>query len=303
MRDAQTPDAAATSGVRPLLARRAARDGGAILSDLSGRNGPRRTTLVVLIDPKPLRREGIGNLLVLKNAELAVKLFADVAAYLVDEPVNGGRADVILLSTGGADLDDAWVSGQMHLIADRAPDVPLAILSDREEVVDVARVLASGVRAYIPTSMAAAVAIEVLNLVLAGGTFVPAQILKNSMPRTDGQPSELPKRAEPELVVDLTPRQRQVLQLISLGKQNKVIAHALRMEEGTVKVHLREIMRKLKAQNRTQVALLAGRLLANSCTDIAAAPVASAGGGSDSIPAPAQGIGMSNLTGSDTRTK
>lgn len=301
MRDAQTPDAAATGGITPLLVGRPARDGGAVVSDLSGRNGLRRTTLVVLIDPKPLRREGIGNLLVLKNGNLAVRLFADGAAFLVDEPVNGARADVILLSTGGADLDDAWVSGQMRLIADRAPDIPLVILSDREDAVDVARVLASGVRAYIPTSMAAAVAIEVLNLVLAGGTFVPAHILKNAMPRSDGQPSEMPKRAEPELLVDLTPRQRQVLQLISLGKQNKVIAHALRMEEGTVKVHLREIMRKLKAQNRTQVALLAGRLLANSCTDIA--PAAAPGGGSDSVAEPAQGIGTSNLTGSDTRTK
>lgn len=301
MRDAQTADAAATSGISSLLARRAAGDGGAIVSDPSGRDGLRRTTLVVLIDPKPLRREGIGNLLVLKNADLTVELFADVAGYLVDEPVNGGRADVILLSTGGADLDDVWVSEQIRLIADRAPDIPLVILSDCEEMVDVAHLLASGIRGYIPTSLAAAVAIEVLNLVIAGGTFVPAQILKNAVPHTVGGLSEPLPCAEPELAVNLTPRQREVLQLISHGKQNKVIAHALRMEEGTVKVHLREIMRKLKAQNRTQVALLAGRFLANSGTDTA--PAAATGGSSDRVLETHQGIGTSNLTGSDKRTK
>jgi DNA-binding NarL/FixJ family response regulator len=189
----------------------------------------------------------------------------------------------------------------MRLIADRAPAVPLVLLSDREELVDVARALASGIRAYIPTSMAAGIVIEVLNLVLAGGTFVPAHILRSALPCPGGQTVDAPASTEAEPAVNLTPRQRQVLQLISHGKQNKVIAHALHMEEGTVKVHLREIMRKLKAQNRTQVALLAARVLADPLTDTAAA--AATGDSNDCVRQPHQGIGTSNLTGSDKRTK
>ncbi|MCS6780698.1 MAG: response regulator transcription factor, partial [Geminicoccaceae bacterium] len=53
----------------------------------------------------------------------------------------------------------------------------------------------------------------------------------------------------------LTPRQREVLELLGQGRPNKVIAQRLAMCESTVKVHVRQIMRKLGARNRTEVAL------------------------------------------------
>src|SRR5690606_38324456 len=55
----------------------------------------------------------------------------------------------------------------------------------------------------------------------------------------------------------LTRRQHDVLQRLRLGKSNKLIARDLDMQESTVKVHVRQIMRKLGAANRTQAALLA----------------------------------------------
>jgi DNA-binding NarL/FixJ family response regulator len=56
--------------------------------------------------------------------------------------------------------------------------------------------------------------------------------------------------------ISFSPRQLQVLELLKEGKQNKIIAYELGMCESTVKVHIRQIMRKLKARNRTQVVLL-----------------------------------------------
>ena len=53
----------------------------------------------------------------------------------------------------------------------------------------------------------------------------------------------------------LSPRQLQVLRLLQQGKQNKTIAYELNMCESTVKVHVRHIMRKLHARNRTQVVI------------------------------------------------
>jgi DNA-binding NarL/FixJ family response regulator len=53
-----------------------------------------------------------------------------------------------------------------------------------------------------------------------------------------------------------SPRQIQVLERLNQGKQNKVIAYELRMVESTVKVHIRHIMKKLNARNRTQVVLM-----------------------------------------------
>jgi DNA-binding NarL/FixJ family response regulator len=65
------------------------------------------------------------------------------------------------------------------------------------------------------------------------------------------------KRTE---VHGLTLSERRVLELLKKGKPNKVIARELNIEETTVKVHVRRIMRKLHAANRTQAALVAQRM-------------------------------------------
>jgi DNA-binding NarL/FixJ family response regulator len=57
-----------------------------------------------------------------------------------------------------------------------------------------------------------------------------------------------------------TPRQLEVLRLLRQGKPNKIIAYELDVEESTVKVHVRHIMRKLKATNRTHAVVLANQL-------------------------------------------
>jgi DNA-binding NarL/FixJ family response regulator len=56
------------------------------------------------------------------------------------------------------------------------------------------------------------------------------------------------------MVNNLTPRQMAVLQHLKLGKANKLIAYELEMSESTVKVHVRNIMKKMNAKNRTEVA-------------------------------------------------
>ena len=61
--------------------------------------------------------------------------------------------------------------------------------------------------------------------------------------------------------VGLTPRECDVLNLLREGKPNKIIAAALDLKETTVKIHVRHIMKKLKATNRTEAALMAERAL------------------------------------------
>ena len=64
-------------------------------------------------------------------------------------------------------------------------------------------------------------------------------------------------RAEVEArMVNLTPREKDVLRHLVAGRPNKIIAYELNMHEGTVKVHIRNIMKKLNARNRTEVAFL-----------------------------------------------
>jgi DNA-binding NarL/FixJ family response regulator len=61
--------------------------------------------------------------------------------------------------------------------------------------------------------------------------------------------------------VDLTPRELSVIDLLREGKPNKLIARQLDMQVNTVKVHVRNILKKLKARNRTHAAFVANRLL------------------------------------------
>ena len=73
-----------------------------------------------------------------------------------------------------------------------------------------------------------------------------------------GEPSEVTALTEG---CDLTARQAAVVEALRRGKANKAIAYELSMQESTVKVHVRNIMKKLRARNRTEVAFIVNRLL------------------------------------------
>src|SRR5205807_2037350 len=110
----------------------------------------------------------------------------------------------------------------------------------------------NGARGYIPTaSTSLDLAIEIIRLVRAGGTFVPPSGLSLQKINRKG----LTPRAVTNQ--EFTPRQMDVLGHLTQGKANKAIAHALAMSESTVKVHIRNIMKKMHATNRTEAACLA----------------------------------------------
>jgi len=105
-----------------------------------------------------------------------------------------------------------------------------------------------GARGFIPTpSTTIEMVIEIIRLVSAGGTFVPPSGLRLGKINSEGTPRATISGYE------FTPREMAVLDRLALGKANKIIAHELKMSESTVKVHIKRIMTKLKATNRTEV--------------------------------------------------
>ena len=290
MRKIETSSPSATADVRIGTTKGAAKEEADGATPMRPPRGAKRAAMAVgLIDAKPLRRQGLANLLSGGGSEITVVEAADAGALLATGAAGG--IELVLLCIGGVDIDDRWVQQQLDALVQRAPGLPLILLSDRESIADVARALMSGIRGYIPTSVDTRVALEVLRLVRAGGTFVPAQALLRSFqgaPSTaTGDDADSADATLPPPDLSLTRRQMEVLRLVCHGKPNKVIAHALHLEESTVKVHMRDIMRKLKTENRTQLALLATRLFADDGDE----------------PVPAHGIGVSKRTGSDTPTK
>lgn len=141
---------------------------------------------------------------------------------------------------------------------------PIIIVADNEDPTHVLDALDAGAKGYVPSSVTFEVAIEALNLVLAGGTYVPASALiasRNMAKDATDAPGYSPHPL-------FTERQHAVIEKLREGKPNKIIAYELDMRESTVKVHIRNLMRKLKATNRTQVAYLYQNMLNDNSAGI-----------------------------------
>ena len=138
---------------------------------------------------------------------------------------------------------------------------PVVILSASENTEHMMQALALGVKGYIPKSSSRAIMLNALQLVLSGGTYIPAQLLTAiSAP----SPQDVVKRAtkQPRLIDDihLTPRQFEVLTLIAEGKTNKGIARILKISDTTVATHINTIFKTLNVTNRTEAVNKANQL-------------------------------------------
>jgi DNA-binding NarL/FixJ family response regulator len=167
--------------------------------------------------------------------------------------------DLVLLDLG---LPDA--QGFSALVQARAsyPMVPVLVVSGREEPEIIARTVAHGAAGFVPKSAPGAMMVEALHAVLAGRTWVPQPPQFASLDPSESEAATLISR--------LTPQQYRVLVMLCSGMQNKQIGSRLKVTEATVKAHMRAIMEKFGASNRTQVVLVAQRLALDHRTAAAA---------------------------------
>lgn len=203
----------------------------------------------ILADDHVLFRDGFALLLQQFEAGticLACGTLDDALALLK----NNDDADLLFL-----DLNMPGMQGvnSIKAIHQTCPGVPIIILSGEESRAQMTALLSAGAAGYIPKSSSAPVMISAIHLVLAGGIYVPAQLLDNT-----STGSNLHTPADPD--VQLTERQIDVLRLLAAGKPNKTICRELQMSEGTVKTHINAIYRNLGVVNRTEAALAAQRL-------------------------------------------
>ncbi len=149
------------------------------------------------------------------------------------------------------DPSQAECATALKVLSALDPSIPTVVLAAANDM-DLARIAISyGAKGYIPYTTNFEIAVEAVQFILAGGTYVPTDYLLASAP-----PS-LPTSQAFQLSSVLTTSEDRVVQAIREGKSNKAIAYQLGICEGTVKVHLRNVMKKLKAKNRTEVAIKA----------------------------------------------
>lgn len=174
-----------------------------------------------------------------------------------------GVAAVLLL--GGAGLStNAALRDDFAGIEKSLPGAPILIVTDDFNSQDVTEAMQLDARGYLAASVSIELLIQCLRLVMIGGTAFPPVMATSPAAATSLGMSAPRNRPEADLAINLfTPREIEVLAGLGEGKPNKIIAYELKICETTVKVHMRHIMRKLGASNRTHAALLASEMLSS----------------------------------------
>jgi len=204
---------------------------------------------LLIADDHPLFREALRGAVArvlpgatLREADSVEKLYALVES----EP----DADLLLL-----DLNMPGAHGFSALVHLRAhhPELPVVVVSAREEPAVMRRALDHGAMGFIPKSADSATLGQALAQVLQGDRWAPPSALA-------APPADADEHAAAQGVAGLTPQQFRVLQMLGEGLLNKQIAWELGVSEATIKAHMTAILRKLGASNRTQAVLIAGKL-------------------------------------------
>jgi two-component system NarL family response regulator len=125
------------------------------------------------------------------------------------------------------------------------PQARLVILTSFASDEDIYRALRAGARGYLVKDAPAEELVKCLRTVHEGGTFIPPAIAS--------------KLAERVGTAELTAREREVLALVAKGKANREIGSELDVTEGTIKVHVNNILNKLGVASRTEAVNLAVR--------------------------------------------
>lgn len=205
---------------------------------------PPSALTILIADDHWLFRAGLIHLI----AELAERVSVLEANSLEEaiaqiDPVATPDLMLMDLMMPGMDAEGAGIRRLRKL----APDMPLVVLSAKNQASDVRQAIEAGALGFIPKSSSPEIMLHALRLVLSGGVYLPPEVMSGS---------STPAAPEPAAAA-LTPRQREILALLAEGRTNKEMARQLGLSAGTVKVHVSQILRALGAANRTQAAAAA----------------------------------------------
>ena len=192
---------------------------------------------ILCVEDHPLFRAGIRDLIESQSDMVLLGLAASGA-----EGINLARQlmpDVILMDLRLPDMNGIAATAS---IREHRPDAKVLMLTTFEGDAEVQRALAAGARAYVLKSSSPEELVNAIRHVHAGKKYLP---------------SELAIELAQHVGEAVTPREISILKLIAAGNRNKDIAQHLSIAEDTVKGHIKHIMEKLGARDRTQAVAIA----------------------------------------------
>ncbi len=206
---------------------------------------------VLLIDDHALVRKGLEELLQSRGIDVVGSAGSgEQGIQLAKEK----SPDIILL-----DIKMPGISGLETLEKLKADGIetPILMLSMSRDEEDLARALREGAQGYLLKDMDPDELIPALNDAMTGKNVVAKELIASLTNIIQGKPSK-PDTIEPATPLsELTPREQEILAHIAEGESNKVIARHLGISDGTVKLHVKAILRKLGVHSRVEAAVIA----------------------------------------------
>jgi len=207
---------------------------------------------VLIADDHPLFREALRQVVAVTLPDHIVLQASSLGES--EAVADVGEFDLVLLDITMPGMDG--FNGLVHL-RNIFPATPIIIVSADESIETIREAMTLGAWGFIPKSMDATQMAAAVRRVLAGEVFIPVDLTEGAAGHDRYQVDEEFRNG----YAALTAQQRKVLEMVVLGKSNKVIAYEINVAEGTVKSHVSAILHKLKVSSRTQAALNAAKLI------------------------------------------
>ena len=218
-----------------------------------------KTLRILLIDAHNIYRAGLRSILAESMPGAEVFESGSLAEALSQLSLIG-PLDLILIDL---DLSSIRSLDPLKQAFTAYPTTRFAVISGSDSRESIIASLSAGFHGFISKHQLARDVLDAINDIASGRIYVPPLLARPENagildPHDEEGPPMIASEAD---LLRLTPRQREVLSHLALGKSNKEIARALHMAEATAKVHIGALLRVLGARNRTEVAFKARKLL------------------------------------------
>jgi DNA-binding NarL/FixJ family response regulator len=207
-------------------------------------------TRVLIADDEDLMRAGLVELL---GADPEIEIVGEAATGR--EAVERARRlnpDVVLMDVRMPDLDGI---GATRELARAVPEARVLILTTFEQDDYVFGALRAGASGFLLKRARPEELIAAVHTIAAGDSLLSPSVTRRVIDRMAQQPT--PEFADQAKLEELTPREREVLELIGRGSSNREIAASLVVEESTIRTHVKRILMKLDLRDRVQAVIFA----------------------------------------------
>lgn len=204
---------------------------------------------VLLVDDHTLFRSGLETLLERHNIEVVAATGDGRDGMRLALEI---QPDIVLLDMRMPDMNGLEV---LRALRNAGMKTPIVMLTTSNEERDLVECLRNGAQGYLLKDMEPAELVNALRDIQSGRTVVAPELAGVLARVVQGESVE-PERQETPFS-DLTPRELEILCLLAEGQSNKVIARNLGISDGTVKLHVKAVLRKLNVHSRVEAAVMA----------------------------------------------